>query len=106
MYTVSFQALLAFALLALVSGAVACLVSYVKLFAPPRPSLVRYFGIALIVAIVSYLVGSFTGIAVLCSPTAGNLCGIWGALVSGPLLCGVSLWLYGPVYRRRAGRVA
>lgn len=101
MYTVSFEVLLAFALLALASGVVACVIHYAKLFGTPRPSVFRYFGLAVVVAVASYLIGSFTGIAVMCSPSAGNLCGIWGALVWGPLLGGLSLWLYGPVYRRR-----
>ena len=97
----SFEEFLLFGLIAFASGMIACPVDYLRKFQAPRPPGFRYFGVAVIVAVASYLVGSFAGIGVMCaSPSSGNLCGIWGALVTGPLLGGLSLWLYGPAFRR------
>jgi hypothetical protein len=100
----SFEVAMLFGLAMLASGAIACVVYYVRRFEPPRPSGFRYFAIAAVVTVVGYLAGSFTGIGVACAASSGNLCGIWGALVSGPIVAGLALWLYGPIRRRQAGR--
>lgn len=100
----SFEVFLLFALGALASGAVACIAYYVRGIAAPRPPLYRYFGLALVVALASYLAGAFAGIGIACSSSSGNLCGIWGALVTGPLVAATALWAYGPVYRRVTAR--
>lgn len=101
----SFEGFLLFGLAALASGVIACVVYYGWRLEAPRPSVFRYFGLAIVVALASYLIGSFTGIGVMCaSPSSGNLCGIWGALVTGPLLGGLSLWFYGPAYRKLTTR--
>ncbi len=101
----SFEFFAVIGLVAFISGAAGCIVFYLWRIKTPRPSAYRYFGLAVVMLIASYLVGSFAGIGVMCaSSNAGNLCGIWGALGSGPLLAGVSLWLYGPVYRKSTAR--
>jgi hypothetical protein len=57
---------------------------------------VLYFGVALLVGIGAYIVGTAIGIYFACSsPTSGNLCGVYGALGVGPLLSGLALVLYG-----------
>jgi hypothetical protein len=102
---VSFEALAILGALALVTGAVSCLAYYLRRFQQPRPSAVRYFASAVVAAVVAHVAGAFSGIAVMCSSAdAGNLCGIWGALGTGPLLAGLVLWTFGPVYRRAGAR--
>lgn len=101
----SFETLAILGAIALVTGAVSCLVYYLRHFERPRPSPFKYFAVAVVTAVVAQVAGAFAGIAVMCSsPDAGNLCGIWGALGTGPLLAGLVLWAFGPVYRRTGAR--
>jgi hypothetical protein len=97
----SFETLAILGAISLVTGAVSCLVFYLRRFERPRPSFFKYFALAVVAAFIAQTVGAFAGIMLMCSsPDAGNLCGIWGALGTGPLLAGLVLWAYGPVYRR------
>jgi hypothetical protein len=74
---------------------------------PPEhtPSLVPYFGVAALVGIFAYAIGTAVGIYFGCaSPDSGNLCGIYGPLAVGPLLAGLALFLYGLSTKRIRGR--
>ncbi len=60
------------------------------------PSFVRYFGVAMVVGIGAYIVGTYIGICLACSsPASGNLCGLYGVFGAGPLLSGLALLLHG-----------
>ena len=93
--------------LALFSGLLLSVYFYVRYRSAtepePKPALIRYFGFAALSGFAAYMAGTAIGIAVACAGTdAGNLCGIYGALGSGPLLAGITLSLYGPCWRMRA----
>lgn len=101
----SFETLAILGGISLVTGALSCLVYYLRRLGRPRPPAFRYFALAVVAAIVAHVAGAFAGIAVMCSSAdSGNLCGIWGALGTGPLLAGLVLWMFGPVYRRTGAR--
>ena len=92
----------------LVSGVVATVffyVSFLRASHEAMPSFIRYFVTAVALAFAAYFVGSAVGIYGACrSPDSGNLCGIWGALGTGPLLSGIALWSYGFLWRRRLAK--
>lgn len=105
----AFESLLILAGAVLLTGALATIYFYVRLRRSngPRvaPSFLRYFAIAALFAFAAYMAGSAIGIAGGCSSSkSGNLCGIWGALGIGPLMSGVALWAYGPLWLRRLSR--
>jgi hypothetical protein len=94
---------------ALLSGLLLAVFFYVRYrnasSAEPKPVFIRYFGFAALLGFAAYLAGTAIGIAFACaSPAAGNLCGIYGALGSGPLLAGITFGLYGPCWRMRTSR--
>jgi hypothetical protein len=102
----SFENTAILAAVVLLTGVVATIFFYVGLRRSHPdgaiPSLIRYFAIAVLLGFAAYFVGAMAGIFAACnSPKAGNLCGIWGALGTGPLLSGLVLWSYGPWWRRR-----
>jgi hypothetical protein len=101
----SIESLMLLGAASVLSGCLATIYFYVKLRQGLReeaPSFIRYFAMAAILAIAAYFVGSAIGIFAGCrSPKSGNLCGIWGALGTGPLLAGVALWAYGFLWRKR-----
>jgi hypothetical protein len=69
------------------------------------PSIMRYFGGALVVAALAYAAGTATGIYVACSsPDSGNLCGLYGVFGIGPLLAGIAIFVYALVQSRRYAR--
>lgn len=75
--------------------------------APPgrAPSLLRCLGVAALLALGGYVAGAAIGIFAACSPHgAGNLCGLYGALGSGPLAAGIALLVHGLNQARRASR--
>lgn len=95
-----FDALFKLGALVLLGGLLTTIYFYVssRKVSPPEqaPSFVRYFGVAFLVGIFAYIVGTAAGIYFACSsPTSGNLCGVYGALGVGPLLSGLALVLYG-----------
>ena len=102
----SFENIAVFAAVVLLTGVFAAIFSYVglrrSLPGGAVPSFIRYFAIAVLLGFAAYFVGAMAGIFAACSsPKAGNLCGIWGALGTGPLLSGLALWSYGPFWRKR-----
>lgn len=104
----TFETLIGVAAIAIVTGVVSCVWSYLRwrATAPPGgvPTVFGYFGLAALFAFGAYMAGSVVGIALACaSPRAGNLCGIWGALGAGPLAAGLALAAYGPLRRARSG---
>jgi hypothetical protein len=101
----SIEALILVSAAALLSGALATIsfyVSFLRASQDAAPSFIGYFAMAVVLAFAAYFVGSAIGIYVGCrSPTSGNLCGIWGALGTGPLVAGAALWAYGFYWRKR-----
>src|SRR5918995_6715270 len=84
----------------LLGGLLATIYFYVRCrkMSPPgrAPSFALYFGVAILVGVAAYIVGTAIGSYFACSsPTSGNLCGVYGALGVGPLLSGLALFLYG-----------
>ena len=64
-----------------------------------KPSALKYFGIAALVTIGTYIIGAGVGIFIFCSfIESGNLCGLFGVFGVGPLVSGFSLLLYGYRY--------
>lgn len=60
---------------------------------------IRYAAAAVGIAVVAYPVGALIGAWALCAPAdAGNLCGIGGAIGTGPFAAGIAL----AAYSRRA----
>ncbi len=105
----SFDALLALGAAVLVTGLLAAIFFYVSfrrsLPQEGMPSLFRYFAFAVLSGILAYFIGTAAGIYGACrSATSGNLCGIWGALGTGPLLSGIAFWSYGFWWRRRLAK--
>lgn len=105
----AFESLLILAGVVFLSGALATIYFYVRLrqgdWSKVAPSFLRYFTIAALFGFAAYMAGSAIGIAGGCSSSkSGNLCGIWGALGVGPLMSGVALWAYGPLWLRRLSR--
>ena len=103
----TFNTLLVVAAIAVATGGVSCVWSYLRWHAaaPPgaAPTVLGYFGLAALFTFGAYVAGSGAGIALACAEPAGNLCGIWGALGSGPLAAGLALAAYGPLRRARSG---
>jgi hypothetical protein len=95
-----FDTLFKLGAITMLGGVLATVYFYVsrREVSPPQqpPSFARYFGVAAVVGIAAYFVGTAIGIYFACSsPASGNLCGIYGALGVGPLLSGLGLFLYG-----------
>jgi hypothetical protein len=66
----------------------------------PKPGrrfpLVAYVLVLLVCAIIAYLGGLFFGISAACSaPESGNLCGLFGFFVTGPLAASLAIFLVG-----------
>jgi hypothetical protein len=102
-----FDALFKIGAIALLGGLVATIYFYVsrRKASPPEqaPSFALYFGVAILVGIGAYIVGTAIGIYFACSsPTSGNLCGVYGSLGVGPLLSGLALFLYGLSWRSQS----
>ncbi|MCW5624158.1 MAG: hypothetical protein KIT73_05520 [Burkholderiales bacterium] len=94
---------------ALLVGVVAVIYFYTRLGrTAPRehvPSIARYFGVAVLWAVIAFALGAAIGVYAACSTSdAGNLCGLYGFLGTGPLLCGVALFLHGRSWRKRLTR--
>ena len=107
----SFELLVKLGLAVFVLGAVAVVVLYVRnrgrLSPESVPSVARYFGIGVVVAILGYVAGTAIGIFGACfSENTGNLCGLYGVFGVGPLVSGISLFLYGLQVSWRARRSA
>ena len=68
-----------------------------------RVSLVAYVLALIVCGVIAGFFGLYVGTEIACSsPKAGNLCGIWGFLVTGPLSCALAIFLVGlAVYRVR-----
>jgi hypothetical protein len=102
---VTIEALILLSAAVLLSGLLATIlfcVGFRRSFPDAAPSFVRYFATAAALAITAYFVGSAMEIYGGCrSPKSGNLCGIWGALIVGPMLSGAALWAYGFFCRSR-----
>lgn len=103
----SFDLLFALGAATLLVGWVAAIVCYVQLRQRARPermpSFARYFGVATGIGLCAYALGAALGIGLACAPDdAGNLCGVFGVLGSGPLLAGTALTAYGLLRSRRA----
>jgi hypothetical protein len=58
----------------------------------PAPAYALVIAVA---AVVGYFVGVFNGIDLACSPPAGNLCGLEGFFVIGPLTSSFAIFLIG-----------
>jgi hypothetical protein len=84
-------------------SAIACIA--ISLFAPgPRTgaSLLRFVAVVLVIGIVAFVAGTAIGIAAFCSTAdAGNLCGLGGVFGLGPLLSGLCVGVYAPLWLRR-----
>jgi hypothetical protein len=90
-------------------GIAAAVYYYVKYRDAPEPkrhpSGVLYALSILGVAILAFLIGSFAGISVACrSQAAGNLCGLWGVLISGPLLATAAMITFSRLWMKNAIR--
>jgi hypothetical protein len=106
---VAFQSLLILAGVVFFSGMLSTIYFYVRLrqgdWPKVAPTFLRYFAIAALFGFAAYMIGTAIGITGGCSSSkSGNLCGIWGALGVGPLMSGVALWAYGPLWLRRLRR--
>ena len=59
-----------------------------------RISIVVYILAVIACGVVGGLFGLYVGVKLTCSsPKAGNLCGIWGFLIVGPLSCALAIFL-------------
>ena len=90
-------------------GIAAAVYYYIKYRDAPepkrRPSAFLYALGVLGIAILAFLVGCFAGISVACrSPAAGNLCGLWGFLISGPLLATAAMITFARLWMKNALR--
>jgi hypothetical protein len=88
-------------------GIGAAVVWYLKYRDAPEPkrhpSLLLYALGVIGVAFAGWFVGAFAGISVACrSPNAGNLCGIVGALISGPLLATAAMITFARLWAKNA----
>ncbi len=91
-------------------GVAAAVYYYVKYRDAPEPkrdpSGFLYALSVVSVAILAYLIGCFAGISVACrNPAAGNLCGLWGVFISGPLLATAAMITFARLWMRNAMRV-
>lgn len=105
----SFDTLFKLGATSLLVGLLAMFYFYVscrKAFPPERaPSIVRYFGVGLLIGLGAYIASAAIGIYSACSsPAAGDLCGLYGVFGVGPLVAGIALFLYGVSWRKRATR--
>jgi hypothetical protein len=68
-------------------------------------SVARYLVVSLAVGAGGYAAGTAAGIAAACSSAdAGNLCGLIGVFIVGPLLSAVAVLLYTHMWTRAARR--
>jgi hypothetical protein len=91
--------------LVLLAGIAACIVLYLRRrrAAPSvaADSAPRFFGLAMLVGIVAWLLGTVIGIYAACSASgAGNLCGLYGVFGVGPMCAGIAIFAYAIVRRR------
>jgi hypothetical protein len=91
------------------AGIAAAVYYYVKYRDAPEPKrhpsgLLYALGV-LGIAILAFLVGCFAGISVACrNPAAGNLCGLWGFFVSGPLLATAAMMTFARLWAKNVLR--
>jgi len=73
---------------------------------PKRHPLLLLYALGVIgVAFAGWFVGTFAGISVACrSPNAGNLCGLLGAFMSGPLLATAAMITFARLWAKNALR--
>jgi len=70
-----------------------------------HPSILLYAISVLGIAVLAFAIGSFAGISVACrSPGAGNLCGLWGVFISGPLLATAAMMTFARLWAKNAVR--
>jgi hypothetical protein len=68
-----------------------------------HPSIMLYvLGVAG-VALLAFGIGALAGISVACrSPGAGNLCGLWGMFITGPLLATAAMITFARLWMKNA----
>ena len=101
-FSVSFLPVMAMLVLALVMAAV---VIFLKFRVTPdgsRRSLVKFALGGLAVGIVGGGLGMGSGIAFFCSYSPGNLCGLGGVFLTGPLAFGLALVAYLFIWARNS----
>ena len=68
-----------------------------------RPSTMLYALGIVAAAVIPFPIGIFAGIEVACGiPNAGNLCGLWGYFIAGPLFSTVTMVLFARYWARHA----
>ena len=90
-------------------GIAAAAYYYVKYRDAPEPkrhpSGLLYALCILGIAILAFLIGAFAGISVACRSSGGsNLCGLWGILISGPLLATAAMISFARLWLKNALR--
>ena len=95
--------------LSLLLGIGAAVYYYLKYRRAPEPNrhpsaLLYALGVAGVAA-AAFVIGTFAGISVVCRGTqAGNLCGLLGVFISGPLLATAAMMAFARLWMKNAVR--